>query len=415
MNKKWYKLDNASKLFSAVSTDRNKAVFRVSATLASHVDPLVLQTVLGETLKRFPGFATKIKKGLFWSYLEESPERLLVQKETASICESFDILGYHQHLMRVLYYHDKISIEVSHIISDGAGALEFFKVLLFYYLERIGYELDESKLLFKLSDNPSKDEWLDAFKQYALSEQSTHDKQEAFKLTGTSVSSMKVIHGSVELASMKRCASKYEASLTEFTMALMIYSIYQTSVKSQKSTTPVTISLPVNLRGFFKTITLTNFFGVVNVSVFGNKELSLKQIIELVKIEYHKKFTKENLQAMMNHNVALEEKKYAKFAPYALKEKIMRIGFSRNGESQKTTTLSNLGVFHLPKELAGSLQAINIVSYPTKNVPINASMITFNERLTLTFVRNIEEVDFIAYFFRFLTLEEGIDVEIMSV
>ncbi len=70
---KWYKLDNAAKIYPAISSPSKSSVFRVAVLLKSDVDPAILQEALSVTLPRFPTLAVKMKKGLFWYFLNRIP------------------------------------------------------------------------------------------------------------------------------------------------------------------------------------------------------------------------------------------------------------------------------------------------------------------------------------------------------
>ena len=77
---------------------------------------------------------------MFWHYLEQASEMPSVSLENLPIC-----YGLHVHaksvLFRTSYYHSRINLEVSHMVSDGRGTLSFFKALLYAYLqERYGVE-----------------------------------------------------------------------------------------------------------------------------------------------------------------------------------------------------------------------------------------------------------------------------------
>ena len=67
---RWYKLDNAGTLYSALQREEYSAVYRFSAMMTSEVDAPALQRAIALTLPRFPGFAMRIRRGLFWYYLE---------------------------------------------------------------------------------------------------------------------------------------------------------------------------------------------------------------------------------------------------------------------------------------------------------------------------------------------------------
>ena len=64
----WMKVDNAGKVFHAVSNYSRSSTFRLSMYVNDDVDPIVLQNALNITLPRFESFKVKIKNGLFWNY-----------------------------------------------------------------------------------------------------------------------------------------------------------------------------------------------------------------------------------------------------------------------------------------------------------------------------------------------------------
>ena len=62
-----------------------------------------------------------------------------VKKEDLPICyKLYD--NSSDFLYRVTYYKKRINFELSHIISDGLGSLEFFKLLINNYIN-IRYDL----------------------------------------------------------------------------------------------------------------------------------------------------------------------------------------------------------------------------------------------------------------------------------
>ena len=69
-NSQWYKLDNAGVLYSALQREEYSAIYRFSALMAEPVKPKALQTAINRVMPRFPSFAVRIRRGLFWYYLE---------------------------------------------------------------------------------------------------------------------------------------------------------------------------------------------------------------------------------------------------------------------------------------------------------------------------------------------------------
>lgn len=78
---KWLRLDNAAKIYPAARRKKWSNVFRLSATLTEPVDKEVLRTALDVTLRRFPSIGVRLRRGLFWFYLERVPEVPEIQSE----------------------------------------------------------------------------------------------------------------------------------------------------------------------------------------------------------------------------------------------------------------------------------------------------------------------------------------------
>ena len=108
-------------------------MFRYSAELADGIDPDILQHALDHAIAQFPSFNVHLLNGMFWHYLEQSDGRPLVEPEHLPICSRLHY-GPKSMLFRVSYFRNRVNLEVSHIISDGRGAINLFKSLLHAYI-----------------------------------------------------------------------------------------------------------------------------------------------------------------------------------------------------------------------------------------------------------------------------------------
>ena len=68
---RWMRLDNAAKIYPAAKRRNWTNYFRLSATLTEPVDVQVLRAALDVTVRRFPSIAVRLRRGVFWYYLEE--------------------------------------------------------------------------------------------------------------------------------------------------------------------------------------------------------------------------------------------------------------------------------------------------------------------------------------------------------
>ena len=129
----WYRLDNIGKFYSSQAGRSSQTVFRYSAELEDDIAPDILQHALDHAIAQFPSFNVHLLNGMFWHYLEQSDGRPLVEPEHLPICSRLHY-GPKSMLFRVSYFRNRVNLEVSHIISDGRGAINLFKSLLHAYI-----------------------------------------------------------------------------------------------------------------------------------------------------------------------------------------------------------------------------------------------------------------------------------------
>ncbi|NLD52093.1 MAG: hypothetical protein GX650_04275, partial [Clostridiales bacterium] len=87
----WLKLDNAAKIYPATRSSRWMAVFRLSVTLGEEIDRALLQQALVSTLKRIPSFGYRLRRGLFWYYLDSHGGQPAIQEDAANPLTGFDL------------------------------------------------------------------------------------------------------------------------------------------------------------------------------------------------------------------------------------------------------------------------------------------------------------------------------------
>ena len=164
----WYRLDNAGILYSALQREEYSAIYRFSALMTEPVRPAALQNAIDRVLPRFPSFAVRIRRGLFWYYLEpNTAPGPFLKADVANPCQPVRFREDNGWLVRFYYYRNRISLEVFHALSDGAGALTFFRTLLAEYLRQTGLDIPAGNGVLDLAEPPRKEELEDAYARYA--------------------------------------------------------------------------------------------------------------------------------------------------------------------------------------------------------------------------------------------------------
>ena len=161
----WFPLDDAAKIYPLSMKRGSMAVFRLSACLRAEVVPELLQMALTFAIRRFPSFATTLKKGFFWHYLDTARRRFTVEPERDIPCRPIKVSASGSQSFRVLYYGRRISVEFFHVLTDGTGGMTFLKVLLAEYLRLTGVPVTPDKDLWDAEATPDPREMENAFQR----------------------------------------------------------------------------------------------------------------------------------------------------------------------------------------------------------------------------------------------------------
>ena len=127
----WRKLDNSAKLFPSISNRKFSTVFRISGILNEEIKPDVLEISVNEALEKFISFKVKLRKGLFWYYLEANQKMPIIEEENNYPCKYINPNTNNNYLFKVTYFKNKINLDVFHSLTDGNSATRFFKEITY--------------------------------------------------------------------------------------------------------------------------------------------------------------------------------------------------------------------------------------------------------------------------------------------
>lgn len=386
----WFRLDNAATIYPSIQDENWNFVFRVSAVLNEEVDKKVLQKAVDETMPRFPSFNVGLKKGVFWNYFEELPKAPIVEEEQKFPCTQFNISRSKYHLVRVIYYKNRVSVEVFHAICDGRSALKFFNSLLRHYFELLGKKLTGYDGCLDTKDRPAPEELQDSFFENATDEKgSKHKEQKAFKISGTpeEYGVVNSTMGIMSVSQIKEIAKKYNTGLFQFLASVLGLSIWR---KNKHAKRPIKLSIPIDLRSFFPSKSLRNFSGYVNVVIPPAKDYTLEQIIEIVKAEFSR-ISKENMQGFINGNIGFQKNPLIKIVPLFIKNLVVKLCYKSWGEVYQTVAVSNIGLVSAPPEFVEYVDKYEVNLGRPKYNPYSIGVISFNDKLVWTFSSKIKE------------------------
>jgi NRPS condensation-like uncharacterized protein len=413
----WSRLDNASKIFPATCNEKDTKVFRLSCELYEKVEPDILQKSLDITLEDFPLYKSVLRRGVFWYYFEISDIKLKVEEEALPICAPIYNMERRNLLFRVLYFNNRISVEIFHALSDGTGAIWFLKTLAYHYLsiKHSGFFKGKyPKLNYDASISEKMD---DSFGRYfggripGKNDSITNGCDvHAHRIKGVSQDEnrMKVIEGSMSAKAVLAYAHEYNTTLTIFISSLFIYSIYN-SMKAQEKIYPVILSVPINLRQYFKSETARNFFSTMNIGYSVDKTNDIKDIVVKIGEEFKTALTEERLVKQLNKFMKLELNPFARVAPLPVKDFTLRL-VNRIKDRGITAAISNLGRISMPPEFDDFISQISIFTSARRP---QICICSYKDRLVITFTSPFRETDIQRTFFEFLS-RKGIEIEISS-
>lgn len=409
---KWSRLDNAAKIFPPTTTKRDTKVFRFACELKEMVEQEVLQQAVNLTLEDFPAFRSVLKNGLFWYYLEESDFQPVVREEYRPPCSPIYNKNVKSLLFEVTFYKKRINLEVYHALTDGAGAMEFLRMMVFHYLVlKYPNEFAENPPALDY-DATSAERTKDSFQKYYSRRKKCKQKMlAAYRIRGPRFPEQRilVIEGIMPVRQLLDKARKHHATLTVLCVSLLMMAIRkEMPVRAAKK--PVAITVPVNLRNHFPSGSVRNFFCVIRVS-YGAEDGdgSLESILAKVGATFKQALTEEELEGRINQFTSLEKNMFTRAIPLVLKDPVMRIAYEISAQ-EETSSLSNVGQVRMPPELGKYIELFDV--FVSANKP-QICMCSFGENLTISFTSPFIGTDVQKNFFRAIT-ELGIPVKIAA-
>ncbi len=406
---KWDKLDNTALLFPVIADETMSSVYRISVTFTEEVQPDKLQEALDQVLPLFDVFHTRLRRGIFWYYFETNTRPApRVKEEIYYPCRYLPPYQNNNYLFRVTYYRKRVNLEVFHVLTDGMGAITFFRELIYKYLRLVHTELGE-----KLGDGLCSDTSLNKedsyIKNYSGKKQSKKYKTErALELEGEFLppNALSVTHGYMGIEEVKRAAKKRGYSINTYLVGVYIYSIYKEVLHGGISEKPISISVPVNLRPYYDSITTKNFFAMIEAVFRTEKEdYSLDEILNIVDAGLRPKLTKENMDKLIAYNVSNEMKFINRIAPLFIKRMAMKWVY-RSTALSNTSTVTNLGEMQIREDYKPYIERFHIVLSMTKGQNMKCALNTYNGEMVYTISTKLADMSIQRRFFRTLAEDE---------
>ncbi|NMC56983.1 MAG: hypothetical protein GYA50_07180 [Eubacteriaceae bacterium] len=231
---------------------------------------------------------------------------------------------------------------------------------------------------------------------------------------------MLIIHGSANAKDVIQKAKEHNATLTEFICAVLICSIYK-EMKIRERLKPVIVSIPVNLRKFFPSLSARNFFTVVHAGHHFDildadidendffKSGLFDSVLASVKSDLSMKLTKESLQKQIDRLMWAEKNFISRITPLFIKDITLK-AIHHSAQQNSSAQISNLGVLQMPDIAKKYIKGIDAVLSTSK---IQMVVSSYEGVLTMTISSKFVNTNIQKNFYKILA-NMGIEIEIKS-
>jgi NRPS condensation-like uncharacterized protein len=325
-------------------------------------------------------------------------------------------------LFRVLAKGNRISVEFSHILTDATGAFEFLKALLLIYLHKCGVPVPAALRYHHPEEIPSVEEYEDAYNRYFKKINIRPPKipkafHIPFRLNKTP--RFHTLTAIIPVMDIVKKAKEYEVSLTEYLIAVYLYSLQQiyqqlSPFNKRVARKIIRIEVPINLRKMFPSQSMRNF----SLYVIPGIDLRLGNYTfeEIIKSVYHQmqlETEKKLISKMISRNVSGEKNPFIRGVPLFIKSFILAKLYAL-GTKQYSGVVTNLGKIDIDPAINNHINAfVFIPPPPNKTLKVNCAVAGFDNKLALTFGNITTSKELERQFLTFLTAQ-GIPVKLIN-
>ena len=460
----WYELDAFAKTYSSIISEGRTTCFRLSALFSENIDLEILQKVVISLEKKYPFYNSELKKGIFWNYLQQKKTHFMIEEEKTYPCTDIQ----KDNPLRIIYFNNKLSIEIAHFLTDGKGAALFFQDLIEEYLEKRyfleNFEKDKkNNLIYKTEKkkeieiekinkiinfgkkinknekdfenkkaeknffektrellgndsglkNSQKNEYVDLYEKYMRKVSKETTIKSAFHLP------MKILEkgqyhittGEIDVESLKEESKKYGTTIGKYLLSIYFKILLD---RYSQAKNPIVIGVPVDLRKIFEETTYRNFF--INITPSMDASLgayTLSEIITYLDNYFALKITKKEFYKSIYKAMNPIQNIIIKSVPYLIKRIFFPFIFDYYGERGYTTGFSNLGIFKVNKKYEKYLKGFRFLPPPSKRCKINMGVVSDFNKVYVNFGNLTANYDIERDFFVYLR-KRGIKSKIIT-
>lgn len=412
----WDKLDNTANLFPVIANQEMTNVYRISATLTEDVDRVLLQEALNRILPQFSIFRMRLRMGVFWYYFEENERSApIVLQENSYPGAYIDKSRNNHYMFRVTYYKKRINLEVFHALTDGFGGIIFLKELIYQYL-RLKYpeilEVEKDKISAGIFLD-KEDSYVKNFKKKSSKVAKGYKANRAFTLQGEKLpkGEVGVIHGYLPVEQLKTACKKHGITINQYLVGTFVYAIYREFWKAGSSKGAISCCVPVNLRPYYESHTMKNFFAMVSTDFKPEKDnYTYEEVLWIVADSLKQQITPENLDNIVSYNVSNQKNWILRLVPLVVKNFFIKQVYGASAYAT-SATVTNIGNIELREAYRPYVEHFYTTLSMSKGQNMKGAICSYNGILTITFSSVLSNVSIQKRFFQMLA-EDGVLVAV---
>ena len=405
----WYKIDNVAKVFLATVSKRDTRSFRVSCILRENIEKDLLQQALLMAIQDRPQVQVRIRRGFFWHYMEDTDMLPTVSEESGRLCPTLYVPAKAMLHYQVSYFGKRINLDMFHALADGTGGLEFLNIIVLHYLKLKypGKYEDVALHSGASADDLSQDSYRQFFGNMRLSKSNRKKAYHplSFKLPYDQLQFFEIHMPTDQILSRSKDLG---ISLTSFLGAAWMLAI-RDEMPPRKRNTPVTISIPVNLRKYYPSHTARNFFNNVNVTHVFDRDITLSDLAAEFDVSLKEQLTEESIKKQMDNYETMEYVAPVRAVPLFIKQLVVK-NVTMTVDSKVSMVLSNLGVQKPPKEVENEIENYN--GFCSSN-NLFSTIFTYKDDLTLGVTSPYANTGVVKNFVRSLT-DSGVKITVYA-
>lgn len=412
----WDKLDNTANLFPVIANQEMTNVYRISVSLTEEVDRVLLQEALNRILPQFSIFRMRLRMGVFWYYFEENERPApIVTQENSYPGAYIDKSRNNHYMFRVTYFGKRINLEVFHALTDGFGGTIFLKELIYQYL-RLKYpeilEVEKDKISAGIFLD-KEDSYVRNFKKKSSKEAKGYKASRALTLQGERLpkGEVGVIHGYLPVEQLKMAAKKHGVTINQYLVGTFIYAVYKEFLKEGTSKVPISCCVPVNLRPFYDSHTMKNFFAMVSADFKPVKDsYTYEEVLEIVAQCLRERITPENMENIVSYNVSNQKNWILRLVPLVVKNFFIKRVYGASAYAT-SATITNIGNIELRPAYQPYVEHFYTTLSMSKGQNMKGAICSYNGTLTITFSSILASVSIQKCFFQMIA-KDGVEAAV---